>query len=382
MRSLFRKIKLWMDYYLILCERTILKIFNVFPVKQNRVLFHSFNGRQYSCNPRAISEALMQQDGVEIVWGVNIIEAFRDSIPSNIKIVKIPSLEYIYYTKTSRVIVCNARGKGNLSKRKGQCIIQTWHASNGYKRIEGNRGVRGKISRLACKDFSYVNSGCENMTQERVRGTFDFHGSIISGTPRMDEIINGNHEEIRRRVYHYCGLEETKKIVLYAPTYRSSVQNEFGLDFSKAVEILSNRFGGNWVMLVRMHYYVKKDIENNDNVIDATHYPDIQDLLIASDALISDYSSCIWDYSFLDRPCFLYCNDLLEYTKEVGFNHPIETWGFPISTNMKDLEKNILEFNEADFAAAMATHHKQMGSLEDGHATERVCRFIYEQLHT
>ncbi|MBE6769138.1 MAG: hypothetical protein E7548_00085 [Ruminococcaceae bacterium] len=383
MRSVIKQLLLYIKYLGFILARQILKLFNIFPIKNNRILFHSFNGRQYSCNPRAISEAAYDNYGskLEIVWAFNNPRDFEEIVPEYVKRVKMSTLKYYYLAKTSRVIICNARGSGIISKRKGQCVIQTWHASNGYKKIDGEKGIYGKLSKLACKDFSYVNAGCENMVRERVNGTMGFYGPIINGTPRMDFIFNSDRDAVRKKVFGELKIPEDYKIVLYAPTYRSSKQNEFGLEYDAVVSALEKKFGGKWAILVRMHYFVVPSIENASKFIDATKYPDIQDLMVAADVLISDYSSCIWDFSFLNRPCFLYCSDLDFYEKKVNFNFPIREWGFPLAVNSQELVNCIENFDINIFSKNMAKHHKCMGNFEDGQATKRVLDIISDNMN-
>lgn len=382
MKKIKRKVKEILEileYEFRCVVRVLSDVFNVFPVRKNRIVFISFNGKQYSCNPRAISEKLcsdIDRQKFHIVWVFNDPDRFRGMIPDGITCIKKHSIMYPYFMKTASVIVTNARGYGMIRRRKNQIIIQTWHASNGYKKLFGDKGIAGKKSILACKDFSYCMSGCANMTKERIEGTFGFFGPIIKGTPRMDIIIANKSECYKEKIHREYGITEERKIVLYAPTYRSSLQKNFGLDYQKLISAIEKRFGGKWVLLVRMHYFVKAQINSNDTIIDATDYPDMQELLLASDVLVSDYSSCIWDYSYLNRPCFLFCSDLSEYEKKVNFNYPIETWGFPVCTNNEELERTILLFDNNNHIKNMKKHHEMMGSYEDGKATDRVLQLI------
>lgn len=365
--------------------RFLSDIFNIFPIHNKRIVFMSFNGKQYSCNPRAISEKMYSETAskkYQIVWVFDDPKKFESMLPVNIIQIKKHSILYPYYMKTAKVIVTNARGYGMIKKRKEQVIIQTWHASNGYKKLIGDKGLSGKMSRLACKDFSYCMSGCANMTKERIEGTFGFNGPIIKGTPRMDIIFGNEHELCEKKVHEKYNIESDYQIILYAPTYRSSLQKDFGLNYHSLLASIEKRFGGKWVLLVRMHYFVKPKIDNSNIFIDATNYPDMQELLLATNILVSDYSSCIWDYSFLYRPCFLFCNDLYDYEKYLDNKHPIRSWGFPISTNTKELEDSILSFDYNKFVDNMKKHHISMGSYEDGKATDRVIAVIENTLNS
>ena len=377
-----KKIKAFVEYIAILGLRMAINIFNLFPVKKNRVLFYSFNGKQYSCNPKCISDKLGTEDDLEIIWAFKDPKKFKDEVPDSFKVVKFRSPKYYYYAKTSKVIVCNVQGYGELKRRKGQYIFQTWHASNGYKKLGNYVGIEKKVNLLGQRDYSFVLSGAKSMSKRRFRGSMGFKGRIIKGTPRMDVLINQNDPSIPEKVQSTLGYPSSDKLVLYAPTWRADRDgSEYCLDYEKLRDTLSKRFGGEWTVAVRFHPNVKTRLDSDkEYIIDATDYPDMQELLYTADVLISDYSSCIWDYSFMYKPCFLFCYDLEEYYSEKSFDLPIEDWGFPICTSNESLADTISSFDGNKFRASMEKHHDDMGALEDGKATERVCRIILSLL--
>ena len=106
----------------------------------------------------------------------------------------------------------------------------------------------------------------------------------------------------------------------------------------------------------------------------------MQELLAVSDALITDYSSSIWDYSFTYKPCFLYCYDLASYKSERDFYIPIENWGFPIAENNSQLMNGILKFSYDLYLEKMKNHHKELGSYENGTATSTICDLISKKI--
>ena len=380
MKNIFKKIFKGIEYIFLLLRRFTLNIFNVFPVHKNRILFFSYSGKQYSCNPKVLSDYLIENNyKYEIIWAFENPKKMLLLVEPSIKCINIHSVSFAYYHKTAKVIVCNCRETGILSKRKGQFIFQTWHASCGYKQIVPQKGIPAKINRLVCKDYSYVNSGCEIMTKYRVNGTFGYDGNIILGTPRIDLLLSCSQRkknDIFARVYQYFNIDKKTHIVLFAPTYRSSKSVDFGMDFSRLISILKKRFGGEWVVLSRMHYFIKNKQQTHESVLDASTYPDIFDLLIFSDILVSDYSSCIWDFTFLNKPCFLFCSDLHDYELQPGLILPVSKWNIPYATNMNELESTIMESDETTFLSNIQKHHKLMGSFEDGNATKRTINII------
>jgi CDP-glycerol glycerophosphotransferase len=320
---------------------------------------------------------------VEIIWAFKKPEKFADLTEPGIRRVRYRSLKYYYLAKTSRVVVFNVQGYGELARRKGQTFIQTWHASNGYKKIGSSTGIASKVNQQMHRDYSYVCSGAASMTERRVRGSMGFTGEVIPGTPRMDVLIRQDDDRIPARVREGLGYEDGARLLLYAPTWRTSrkSEGEYPLDYKRLHDKLVERFGGRWIIAVRLHPNVRDRIRTPfEYVKDATDYPEMQDLLYTADILISDYSSCIWDYSFTYRPCFLYCYDLKEYYQEKSFDLPIEKWRFPIAETMDALLDEIDSYAPEEFRKQMELHHQDMGSLEDGNATERVVQLIKSKI--
>ena len=120
--------------------------------------------------------------------------------------------------------------------------------------------------------------------------------------------------------------------------------------------------------------------KNYKNVINVTKYEDMQELLIATDMLISDYSSSIWDYSFSFKPCILYCPDLDYYIKNRGFVKDINKWGFPIAKNNNDLVDEINKIDINNYKKAMINHHLDLKSYENGNACEQIVNYIEKLL--
>ena len=105
----------------------------------------------------------------------------------------------------------------------------------------------------------------------------------------------------------------------------------------------------------------------------------MQELLCASDAMINDFSSSMWDFMLSGKPSFLFAIDLEHYIKTTEVYTPVDSWPFPKSVNNDQLEKNILEFNEDDYKAACKRHYDELGGTESGEATKLVCERIYNE---
>ena len=113
-------------------------------------------------------------------------------------------------------------------------------------------------------------------------------------------------------------------------------------------------------------------------MIDLTHYDDMQELLIAADVLINDFSSSMWDYMLTGKPCFIFAKDLDHYIETTDLYTPISEWPFPIAKTNEQLAENILAFNNDEYKKRCEWHYELLGGCESGNATNLVCNKIEE----
>jgi predicted RNase H-like HicB family nuclease len=135
-----------------------------------------------------------------------------------------------------------------------------------------------------------------------------------------------------------------------------------------------------WYFLSRYHRYQDDSMDihvTGENVIDVCDYPDMQELLCGADVLITDYSSCVWDYSFLKRPCFLFVPDKEEYTANTGFYVSVEEWPFMQADTLEELVDNMKNYDEALAKKEIDNHLQALGSYESGEC----CKVIGERLY-
>lgn len=372
---------------LLLCQivRVAMKTMYIFPIKKNRIMFNSYSGRQYSCNPKAVSEYLEKHypEKYEIVWTFREPDKHMELADRGIKVCKTRSLKHYYYKLTSKVSVCNGTWGSEIPERKSQYDINTWHGGGGgYKRLYAQAknmdSTKLKWYLLDAGRYSLMLASSQTSLKNTVRISLNHSGAALGGTARNDMLINRNRDDLYSMVKKALGMNLNDKLVLYAPTYREGKQaEEYDIDFTAVTEALEMRFGGKWKAAVRFHYYIASQMaDTNPKIINASDYPDMQELLYIADCVITDYSSLIWDYSFTCRPCLLYCTDLAYYENKRDFNKPIRTWGFPVCENNEELVNTILDFDEEDFYKKMHKHHEENGSFEEGHTTEDVCKII------
>lgn len=348
-------------------KRIVISFLKIFPINKNKVFFSSFEGKSVSCNPKYVYEELVKKNKYKCVWEHN--KKLND-----IKTVKHNSLKYIYTVMTSKYIFTNNGISSAFPLRKKQVCVNTWHGSGAYKKVgkdisEQVNGTSKKQQEYINKNTTYFISGCEKFTEVMSNAIgLDRNKFLPFGMPRNTVFFKENNlTAIKEKIK----IDDNVKICLYAPTFRGQTgsNNAYNslLDTAMLKYALKERFGGEWLIAYRGHYS-----QSNGEVfkydLDLSRYGDMQELLLVSDVLITDYSSSIWDYSFTYKPCFLYCEDMEDYKSQRDFYVPIEKWGFPIAVNNEQLKEKILDFDFDEYKEKMDEHHRALGSFENENA--------------
>jgi CDP-glycerol glycerophosphotransferase len=369
-------------------------------VNPKMIVFDSFMGRQYSDSPKAIYEYMLSQreyEDYEFVWVAKKGEKKCFPKNSRTKIVEYNSNTYKKVYAEAKYWVSNSRLPEYLSKKRGQIYIQTWHGTP-LKKLGFDIEVKGGNAMNTVKDirrkyasdskrYDYLISPSDFCTKHFAS---IFHlekrAEIIKtlGSPRCDKIGKAKKEEIRE-IKKALKLPKNKKIILYAPTWRDD-QHKSGvgyifeneLDFEKMQE----KFGDKIVILFRAHYFIANAFDfkkYKDFVFDVSDYPDINDLYNISDALITDYSSVMFDFAILKRPIFFYMYDLEKYKNKLrGFYFSFSNLPGPISTNMDELVRDVGKYldrgDNAEYLEKYEKFNKKFNKLSDGRATERVVK--------
>lgn len=367
--------------------RILMRLFCIFPVTNNRILFESYKGRSYSCNPKYICEGLLRNanNQFEVIWVLD--NQNNLAIPTGIKTVKKRSLANFYYHMTSKIIVANMVDDVYIPLRKDQVFINTWHAGGAYKKVglSYNGIVSSKITawqnKIIKKETSYYVSSSRLFTKYNIHDAYDFRGKIIdAGMPRNDLFFNDGHiKAAKDKVVNYYSISNSL-VILYAPTFRGDYGKAEKINYSLPYDAIIRSFqdrGISILILVRAHYvFAPLQGVVGDKVIDVSDYPDMQELLATADILITDYSSSIWDYSLMGRPCILYVPDCEEYLSERGTYTPMEKWPGRIVNTEKELIDSLLYIDYEYYKNKANKALEYYGSFEKGTATETILRLI------
>lgn len=372
--------------YLKLCiiyaSRFVLKASYILPVKKNRIYLSADKGSGIRCNPLYIYKCMKRKypGKFEYIWQYDGVSSESDTV-----YVKPGSFKDLFYMLTSKVLISNDGFGSFIPKRKTQTFINTWHGGGAYKKsgvdfITDQHPVDLKINQICGKQTDMFVSSSRKFSEVMSKAKMVPKKRFVEcGMPRNDFLLNGTNEDISSKVKEYFHIDKNANIILFAPTYRGEEQTakfHSELNTEACLKALQERFGGKWVFLMRKHHFVK----NTDFVgcINASDYPDMQELLYAADAFITDYSSTIWDYSLMFKPGFLFVPDLAQYSKERSFYTNPETWAFPLAETNEEMVSLIKEYDEEKNRAKIKQHHKLLGYKESGRSAEWIADKIME----
>ena len=369
--KLLKKLSLYSKFYVLYGFRWLI------PLKKTNYLFISMSGNSYGGNPKAFSDYLQNRiENINLFWAEseNLI-----IVDQNVKPLKLYSWRYFYSLLQTQIIVSDQRLWKPMMprKRKKQLYVQVWHGT-ALKKIEADMpNLELGYQIMAERDSKYIDvflSGSSFMTQI-YQTSFWYDGKMLEiGTPRNDIFFNSNNMGLIQKIKDFYGINE-EKIILYAPTFRAEGSLEAcHMDTNAIFKSLGGT--NKWKVLVRLHPNLMGSISQNDfselypKTINASTYPDMQELLCATDLLITDYSSSMFDFMYTGKPCILFATDINTYDR--GFYISIRDLPFPIAETNEQLI-NILSSNlHLDYSSFLY----KIGSFENGTASQQLYEYI------
>ena len=355
-------------------------------IDPNKVVFSCFGGRSYGDNTRVISERLHERcPDAKIVWQFsrdNLARLSRE-VPDYVKSVEYRSLEAVREFATARVWVDNFAKGHYLRLAKGrQYYIQTWHGDRAIKKIgyDENKPSQRRMEEK-CSRITTASAFGERM----YRTAFAYRGEYIkAGSPRNDLLVAEDPAE-RARIRRGLDIPEDIGLLLYAPTYREKkemIPKAVQMDLGRTLDCLEKKTGKTWKCLFRAHYLSAGiDLEAvKGRTVDVTEYPDMTELLLAADMVLTDYSSCALDYIVMDRPALFYIPDWDNYVATRGVYFDVRESPLMTADNQEGLEALIEGLTPEQVKQNCAAIRDYFGYYETGCATDAVCDYILERL--
>lgn len=360
------------------------------PIVKGRTMCVCWGGAKYNCNPKAITDKIIEKgltkgqkrnNGFEIIYAFINPSQFNGILPKEIKAVEIGSFEYYYLLATSQFIIANTRFGGGIywpfKKKKGQYFIQTQHGGHGIKKVEFDANLPQDYYIVAQEDTDRTDlmlSDSKYWTNV-YRTSYRYKGEVLEkGLPRNDIFFVNTKE----------GRTDNKRFAIYTPTFRNNGRRDvYGFNEDRVIYALQTRFGGEWYIRVSSHPNMK---EYYHEIYDFSHPrlidvggEDLQPLLLTSDILITDYSSAEMDFSLTKRPVFQLCRDRNDYDR--GFYINPEDLPFPYAETEEQLIENIKNFNNDKYLEDLDKFNKEViGLNETGHASEAVVSWMLSKM--
>lgn len=307
-------------------RQTKIAVFNRFlirlPMRPGTVVFESHLGAQYSDNPKYIHRALRESGApYRAIWSY---AGSRHGFPADAELVERGSWAYYRALARAEFWVDNQGFPDGLVKRRQTTYIQTWHGS-AFKRmgfdeqsvkqspLYEHRRLRRMIGRF---DHFIVRS--EHDVRTLMRGLGVTAEPLRVGYPRNDPLVSGGDPEELAELRRRLGIEgDDRTVVLYAPTFRTDENGRPSRRFEIPFDLarFARELGDSCVLLVRAHYLSTAVIPPalRDTVLDVGGEHDVTTLMLLADALVTDYSSVMFDYALLDRPMVFFTPDEEEY---------------------------------------------------------------------
>lgn len=343
---------------------------------ENAVFFESFYGRNVSCNPLAIDREIARvAPEVTRYWSVVDLSV---AVPDGAVAVVDGSPEWWRARGASRLLVVNDWLRRRFSRRRGQVVVQTWHGTP-VKRLALHRpGFDPRRIAAVVKESRRWNVLlAQNTYAARILGkayAFLTRPVWVEGYPRNDVLVGGDGSATRSAL----GIGADERVILYAPTWRDD-RAEI-VDFLDPVALAADVDA---VVLVRGHSRTLEPGRDarGPRVIDVTGFPDTARLLLAADALITDYSSVMFDFSVTSKPMYFFVPDMEHYRGELrGFYFDLAAHApGPVVRTHDDLVAALRADDAVPFAASYAEWRARFNARDDGHAAERVVARIFDQ---
>ena len=372
-------------------------------IDNHMIIYEAFYGRGMVCNPYALFQCIYHDirfKDYKHVWVLDQMENHKVLMEeyandSNVIFVEIDTVEYFNYLSTAKYLVNNSTWKTYFTVKDGQVLINTWHGtplkSMGYDMENGNVEVSNTVRNYLMTDYLLsANSIMTSMYRKAYKMDGIYQGEIIEeGYPRNDLIFHTNRAEFIGKVRKYgLKIEESKKLVVYAPTWKGDSFSKPEINVEEYKDTIQKIYAeinpDEYQVLFKPHQVVYKALEEKgqleDYFIPATI--DTNELLAVTDILVSDYSSIFFDYLCTGRPILFYIPDLEKYEETRKLYIKPEELPGPITKDIGQIGKWIADIKnyKAMFDYSNYEKIKQLTTChDDGQVSQRIVERVFFQ---
>ncbi|MDD7402880.1 MAG: CDP-glycerol glycerophosphotransferase family protein [Butyribacter sp.] len=365
------------------CMRLANKIASWFPVKKNRIAFLSNRRNDLSGNFEFVYDILKEDESLDIRFVLDNHDTKHMKFRNMIRLA-------IYFANSKIILVDDYMELlFKLPRREGTTLIQLWHACGAFKTFgcsrmgkSGGQGLQSPNHRSY--DFATVSS--QEIAKFYAEGFgLSLEKVVATGVPRTDIFFDKAYKKkVVRQFYKKYPQLKDKKILLFAPTFRGNGKNTgyYPVELFD-VNKLYEQLGGEYAIIVKHHPFVKNrnpiQEEYQDYIIDLSKNSELNDLLFVTDALITDYSSVVFEASLLDIPMLFYVFDLEQYIATRGFYYEYET--FVPGKIVYHFDEIASAVKQNDFEQEKIEPFKErFFDGKDGKSAERTVELIYDNL--
>lgn len=352
---------------------------------QNLILFNSYGGKKFDDSPYAIYDQMLKDErfsNYRLVWAVQ--EPDKVKVTGRAEVVKADSFRYFVTALKAHVWVTNSSMERGLDfKKKKTICFNTWHGSAikvmGVDIKDDNQSFRSKV--LVRADIMLAQSQYDIDTFSHAFQIPLSRFQLI-GLPRNDYLANYTSDDVNK-IKEKLGIDSNKKVLLYAPTFREYTKgnsHEVVLDVPIDLQYWQKTLGDKYIVLFRAHYEVSKHMELDGYplFVDMSLYPNLNELMVVADALISDYSSIFFDFSITHKPMYCFAYDYEEYMSNRGMYFELQNeLPCAIHRDERGLLTEILNLSEHSDEKQLETiSFQQKYVTEYGRAAKKSCDII------
>jgi len=378
--------------------KTIFRLVGMLPADPKLIVFESFLGKQYSCNPRAIYEYLKQHHPeYKMYWSID--PRYASSFEGkDVRVVNRFSIQWLFLMARARYWVWNSRLPLWIPKPSHTVYLQTWHGTP-LKRLAADMDevhMPGTDTESYKRNFLTESSRWDYLispnrySTEIFKRAFGFKKTMLeTGYPRNDILYNENSQKVQESLRRQLNIPLDKKVILYAPTWRDNEFYEKGkYKFNLELNLAKMReeLGEEYVILLRMHYLIAENLDFSAYkgfAYDTSNHEDIRELYLLADLLITDYSSVFFDYGNLRRPMIFFVYDIESYRDNLRgfyFDFEKEAPGPLVKTTDEVIaEIKKLEESGSKLPENFESFYRKFSNLEDGKASQRVVEQVFKR---